>query len=555
MKKTFALTLLTLALAGLSSLRAEVRLNGIFTDHLVLQRNVAVPIWGTAAPAETVHVEFAHQRHTTQADAQGRWTARLEPMAANAQGADLIVRGLQTAITLHDVVIGEVWLAGGQSNMRFPLSSAHDATEVLPTATDSLLRVFNVTMQTAAEPLASVKGKWQPSTPTAARDFTAVGFFFARELREKLGVPIGIISASWGGTPIETWISLQGFRQPPALTVPLQAWDKAVAEHRRVQSEPKLASDYEADLARWRREVQPAFNAATKAYNEANDAGLKVGPKPVPAWPEPQNPDPMGMPSPSRRPQTPTISFNGMIAPLVPYALRGVIWYQGEANGGAGIEYRALFPRLIQDWRAQWGTAFPFLFVQLPMCYDDPLPVAEKGWPWLREAQFLTLREPRTSMAITLDVGNPANVHPANKRDVGHRLALLARRDVYGENLVATGPLYSGISLEGERIRVRFRETGSGLVIGQAPWRARGVDPLPTDQLIGFYVAGADRQWHAAEARVEGDSVLVTSKAVAVPVAVRYGWANSPRCNLYNREGLPAAPFRSDDWPMGAPKP
>jgi sialate O-acetylesterase len=245
------------------------------------------------------------------------------------------------------------------------------------------------------------------------------------------------------------------------------------------------------------------------------------------------------------------VNFNGMIAPLVPYAIRGVVWYQGENNASRGLEYRELFPRLIRDWRQQWqGTGeFPFLFVQLPGNGKDTTPVAEQGWPWLREAQFLTLKVPRTAMAVTIDLGDPNDVHPADKLDVGQRLALLARRNVYNENIVASGPLYSGCEIEGDRIRLRFREIGSGLKAGQAPWHARGVEPLPTGRLVGFFVAGDDRKWVVAEATIEGGEVLVSSKAVPKPAAVRYGWANYSRCNLYNREGLPASPFRTDDWP------
>jgi sialate O-acetylesterase len=213
------------------------------------------------------------------------------------------------------------------------------------------------------------------------------------------------------------------------------------------------------------------------------------------------------------------------------------------------MDYRELFPRLIEDWRRRWGTDFPFLYVQLPANGKDSLPVAEKGWPWLREAQFLTLRYPNTAMAIGIDVGDPNNVHPADKIDVGERLALLARRDVYGEKLVASGPLFAAFRVEGAKIRVSFHEVGSGLKPGVAPWRADGVEPLPTDRLVGFYIAGDDRQWSPAEAFIEGDSVIVSSHAVPKPVAVRYGWANSPRCNLYNNEDLPASPFRTDAWP------
>jgi sialate O-acetylesterase len=272
--------------------------------------------------------------------------------------------------------------------------------------------------------------------------------------------------------------------------------------------------------------------------------------------PEASNPDPMGMPSPSRRPSTPTVNFNGMIAPLIPYAIRGVIWYQGENNAGRGLEYRELFPRLIEDWRNVWqkagyeaGKDFPFLFVQLPSNGQDASPIAAQGWPWLREAQLLTLKVPRTGMAITLDVGDPNNVHPGDKIDVGQRLALLARKTVYGEEIVASGPLYQDFKVEADgSVRVRFTETGSGLTIGQAPWYAAGVAPFPKDKLIGFFIAGEDKKWVEAHARVDGNSVVVSSAQVPKPAAVRYGWANSPRCNLYNKEGLPASPFRTDTW-------
>ena len=299
--------------------------------------------------------------------------------------------------------------------------------------------------------------------------------------------------------------------------------------------------------------MQPAFDAVMKKYNADKDAGKEVGPKPQPERPEPTNPDPMGMPSPSRRPSTPTVNFNGMIAPLVPYAIRGVIWYQGENNGGRGLEYRELFPRLIEDWRSQWvkngGADSPFLFVQLPCNGKDTNAVAESGWPWLREAQLMTLqRVPRTGMAITIDVGDPNNVHPTDKIDVGHRLALVARKLVYGENVVASGPLFKTMEIKDGKVRVQFTETGSGLIIGQQPWCARGVTPFPKDKLIGFFLAGEDKKWSEADAAIDGESVVLSSVQVPHPVAVRYGWANSPRCNLYNQEGLPASPFRSDDW-------
>ena len=318
-----------------------------------------------------------------------------------------------------------------------------------------------------------------------------------------------------------------------------------------MKADPKLESDYLADLDQWTKEVKPAFDATMKTWNEDKAAGKPVGEKPKPSRPEPSNPDPMAPPSPSRRPSTPSVSYNAMIAPLSPFALKGVLWYQGEANAGRGLEYRVLFPRLIQGWRKQWGVDFPFLFVQLLMNGKDPVPVAKDGEPYLREAQLMTLSEPKTAMAITIDIGDPNNVHPGDKIDVGKRLSLLARRDIYGEKIDASGPLYQGFKVEGDKVRVSFKETAKGLKPGQAPWCAKGVEPLPTDKLVGFVIAGSDGNWVEADAVIEGNDVIVSSKSVTNPVAVRYGWAHSPRCNLYNSEGLPASTFRTDDSQSG----
>lgn len=544
---------------AITSASAKVRLPAVFSDHLILQRNVEVSIWGWADAGEKVTVKFAGQEKSATVDASGKWIVKLDALAASVEPRELVAADSHASIfTVNDVLVGDVWLAGGQSNMGSPLFAAHNAAEVLPQAHDNLLRFFSVTKKTAAAPQADCTGKWEATTPEAARNFSAVAYFFAQEIRRDQKVPVAILQAPWGGTDIETWISLEGLKKSPALTNPLSRWDKAVAEYEKIKANPQPVADYEKDLKQWQKEVFPAYNVILKKYNDDKGAGKDVGKKPEPSRPEPSNPDPMGMPSPSRRPSTPTVNFNGMIAPLVPYAMRGVIWYQGENNGGRGLEYRELFPRLIEDWRSQWtkngGTDFPFLFVQLPANGTDPTPVATQGWPWLREAQLLTLKVPRTGMAVTIDVGDPNNVHPADKIDVGHRLALVARKNVCGQKVVACGPLLQDFKIENGKIRVRLSETGSGLVIGQSPWCAPGVKPFPNDKLIGFYIAGMDKKWVESEAKIDGDSVVISSSQVPEPVAVRYGWANSPRCNLYNQEGLPASPFRTDDWPDGAGK-
>jgi len=545
----FPLRILTaLCLLTGTSLLAAAKPMSLFTDGMVLQRDATIPIWGTATPGEEVTVEFSGQKKSAKADQKGNWVVKLDPVHASVSPLEMTISAGGTQSKATNILVGDVFLAGGQSNMGSPLFAAHNATEVLPQATDDNLRFFNVTKKTAAEPQTDVEGKWQSSDPTNAKGFSAVAYFFAREIRTKENIPVGVVSAPWGGTPIETWMTLDSIKTAPALTNVLAKWDKALEDYAKVKAEPKLESDYLADLENWNKEVKASFDAAMKAWNDDKAAGKQVGEKPKPERPEPSNPDPMGPPSPSRRPSTPSVSYNAMIAPLSPLSMKGVIWYQGEANASRGLEYRTLFPRLIDGWRKQWGVDFPFLFVQLPMNGKDPVPVAKDGEPYLREAQFLTLKEPKTAMAITIDVGDPNNVHPADKLDVGKRLALLARRDIYGEKIDASGPLYQGFKVEGDKVRVTFKEAAGGLKPGQAPWCAKGVEPLPSDKLIGFVIAGADKNWVEADAVIQGNDVIVSSKTVINPVAVRYGWAHSPRCNLYNSADLPASPFRTDDW-------
>lgn len=548
--QTMKRTLLSLVLFGAHSVvLADVKLPAFFADHMVLQREMPVPIWGTADEGEKVTVTFAGQQKTATADTAGKWRVTLDKMPASAEPRELTVNG-SNARKISDVLVGEVWLASGQSNMGFPLSSAHNAAETLASATDAQLRFFSVKNATAAEPQDDLHGTWEASDPNTAKGFSAVAYFFARELRAKLGCPVAILHSSWGGTPAQAWLSINALRQEPPFANYLQKWDEAVANHQEVLAHPEAMEAYRRDLAQWQKEVAPAFNDAMKAWN----AGPKTSPKPTPAKPEPANPDPMDIPSPSSRPGTPSVIFNAKIAPLAGYAMRGAIWYQGEANGGQGVEYRKLLPRLIGDWRARWAQGdFPFLIVQLAAWDMDKNPAPMHQWPWLREAQSLTVKTvPKTGLAVAIDVGNPADVHPKGKEPVGHRLALAARKIAYGENLVHSSPIFREMKIAGAKVRAQFAENGGGLVIGSAPWRADGDPQWPQDKLIGFTIAGEDRMWHDADAKIDGDSVILSSAEVPKPVAIRYGWANAPRCNLYNREGLPASPFRSDDWPIPA---
>lgn len=540
MKRLFFALLLSPLLA-----RAEIKLPAFIADHMVLQRDVAVPVWGWAAAGEDVSVSFAGQTKDTQANEQGKWLVKLDPLATSAESREMKIGSR----VIKDVLVGEVWLASGQSNMGFPLSSAHNADQALAAAGDPLLRFFTVQNATAAEPQNDLRGRWDLSDPNTAKAFSAVAYFFARDLRAKLGVPVAILHSSWGGTPAQAWLSMDALHEAPAFENYAKSYEAALNKHREVLAHPEKMEAYRKDLAQWQKEVAPAFNEAMKAWN----AGPKTSPKPMPARPEPANPDPMDIPSPSSRPGTPSVIFNAKIAPLIGYAMRGSLWYQGEANAGNGFEYRTLLPRLIGDWRKRWGQGdFPFLIVQLAAWDMDKNPAPLHQYPWLREAQAMTAKAvPNTALAVAIDVGNPADVHPKGKEPVGQRLALAARKLAYGEaQLVASGPVFREAKAEGSNMHVTFTEIGSGLTLGQAPWRAEGDTPWPTDKLVGFTLAGEDQEWHDAEAKIEGDSVIVSSPAVTKPVAVRYAWANSPRCNLYNREALPAVPFRSDDWPM-----
>jgi sialate O-acetylesterase len=545
--------------------RAELTLHPLFSDGAILQRGQPVPVWGDATPGAKVDVAFAGQVASATADASGRWRANLAPLAASADSRELHVRSSSPAdkspLTIRDILVGDVWLASGQSNMDSPMSSG-SAAQHLAGANDPLIRFFKTAKATAAEPQFAPKGKWTLSTPTSTRELTAVGYFFAREIRQSQKVPVAILQAAWGGTPIKTWMPLASLEAPPthpAVQPLLNEWQSALAKHLANRDKPELLQAYYADRKDWEETVDKPFRAARSAHPAAVAAARAAGEPPPPApthsRPRPESPDPTAMPAPatSDRPSAPTVCYNAMVAPFAPFAHRGVLWYQGEADASRGLGYRELLARLITGWRRAWGQGeIPFLIVQLPGHGKDTEPVATQATniAWLREAQDLAARNlPAVGLAVTSDLGDAADVHPDNKLETGLRLALLARETVYREpGLVGTGPRYASHEISGPAIRIRFTNTGSGLAPAAAPWVAKSGTPFPADRLVGFFVAGADRKWAAAEARIEGDAVLVSASSVPAPVAVRYAWASTPMANLYNREGLPATPFRTDDW-------
>ncbi len=483
---------------GMSPTHADVVLAPLFRDHAILQRDKEVPVWGRADPGETVSVSFQSQKIATVAAQNGRWRINLKPMTATRTPGNLVVAGKNT-VTIRDVVVGEVWLCSGQSNMgrtvSHSLSSRGAQRMKYP-----LIREFTVQQCTASKPADDVAGDWRLCSPETVRSFSATAFFFGLELYNKLDVPVGLIHASWGGTQIESWMgaaTLQGNEAGPAVYA---RWQKDV------DAFPARFEKYQAALAGWKGKA-----AAAKA--DGREFKDRQPRKPV-------GPGSQGEPS---------ALYNAMILPLHPAAIRGVIWYQGEANSHRHVEYRTLFPAMIKEWRADFQQGdLPFYYVQLANLDAD------RGWAFLREAQESALKLPNTGQAVTIDIGDSKDVHPKNKQEVGRRLALIAFAKTYGLGGEFSGPVFAGIEREPGALRVKFRHA-EGLT---------AKDPV----MPGFVVAGTDQRFYPASAKLDGETVVVSSPEVPHPVAVRYAWANDPPTPLYNGAGLPAGPFRSDDW-------
>lgn len=515
---------------------ADVTLPRIFGDHMVLQQESTLPVWGWASPGEKVTVTLGSQTQSTVATADGKWRVDLKSVPPTKAAQELRITGNNT-LNFTDVLVGDVWIASGQSNMERGIQSAHDADISLPKANDSQLRMYFVPWATALEPqkdlaaapLNSLNGRWVVCTPENMKanwgwyGFSAIGYYFAKDLREKTGRPIGMIATYKGGTPAQAWTSMNALESQPQ-------FEPYTSDHK------KLINGFEAAKAAF-----PAKENAAKAAIEKWNAAGQKGPRP------------QGAPAPDGGHSAPANNFNAMVAPLIPYAIKGVIWYQGESNANTiidSLQYRDLFPLMITDWRQQWGQGdFPFLFVELAGYNAKG---SSPYWPWLRDSQQKALALPNTGLATAIDIGDANDIHPKDKTDVGHRLALVARKIAYGEsNLVTSGPTYTGMKTEGSKIRLSFSNTGSGLTIGSAPWVAEKSQPIPTNKLLGFLIAGADKNFVEADATFEGNTVIVSSPSVSQPVAVRYAWSDCPAANLYNAEKLPASPFRTDSFEPG----
>jgi sialate O-acetylesterase len=635
--------------------RAEVRLPAIIGDNMVLQQGMKVRIWGEANAGENVIVTFDKKSVSAVADTQGRWQVWIGPLNKGGP-SELTVNSL----IIKNVLVGEVWLCSGQSNMEWPLINTINGAETVAEAKNPEIRLFRVEHQTSATPLNDVQGHWVVTTPEEAANFSAVGYFFGRELYQHLKVPIGLINSSWGGTPAEAWTTHDGLLSSPELKPILDRYQSSL------NALPQAKEAYARALAQWeeknlyldtgnkgealgyadpsastndwskidlpkqletagllidgavwfRKEVElpeswsgkdlvlkltpiddhdvTYFNGtkigatgretpnsymvprkyvvpgslvkagrnviAIRVFDSAGEGGFSRGGamsiEPngdgdsqaislrgewdyrVELALEPKHPDWGTRPEAIgvSNQNNPSVLYNAMIAPLVRFTIRGVIWYQGESNAGRAYQYRTLFPVMIRSWRNAWGREFPFYFVQLANWHASKAEPDESDWAELREAQSMTLREPQTGMAVTIDIGDENDIHPRNKLDVGRRLAAWALAETYRQKIIPSGPLFDRFTIEGDKVRIRFKH-GAGL---------KTSDSGP---LKGFAIAGEDRRFVWADARIDGDTVIVSSPKVVKPVAVRYGWADNPIANLYNKAGLPASPFRTDDWP------
>lgn len=491
-----------------SAASAAVRPAALFADHMVLQRDVEVPVWGTADPGEAVKVSFNGETRSTTAAANGKWTVRLGKLEAGGP-YQMEIAGKNT-ITLHDVLVGEVWLATGQSNMVFTVSKKAqffagmlDEDREIAAANYPDIRMFTETVVKAYTPQDQALGDWKVCTPETAGAFSAIGYLFARDLEQQLHVPVGIVTVAYGGSTAEAWLPREAFAGDPVLKPLLDRFD--------------------------------ARETYFRDHPHAMAVDAPPGPRTLNARPASAENRPLFDPADDQH--EPTVLFNGMMQPVIPYAVRGAIWYQGESivGGREGVElYPHVMETLVETWRNLWGEGtFPFYAVQLAALKNV------SNNPMVREQQAKILSLPNTGLAITIDVGDPDNVHPKDKEPVGRRLALIALARTYGRNVEYSGPVFSSMKIEGNSIRLRFTHAG-GLM-------ARG------GQLKGFQIAGADQkndqQFVDAQAVIHGDAVTVKSDQVRAPVAVRYAWANYPEgANLYNAAGLPAAPFRTDNW-------
>ena len=639
---------------------AEIKLAGMFTDNMILQRDSSAPVWGTADPNEPITLAVEDQTITTTAGPDGRWKASFKGLKAGTSFT-LTVTGAKDKVTLNNVAVGDIWVCSGQSNMDFRLGEKDEIAK----ANYPDIRYYFVPNVAGVDPVAELTATWQVATPATVGGFTAVGYYFATNIHRELGIPIGLIRCSWSGMRIEPFVALDDLDTVPGLKetsetafqklkdlsadaekfpVDVKAWQE---KYVRVDSENKgfaakwadptfddkdwVSTSSPGDWTKvgvpnggvvWlRKTVQLPPEAAGKdfhftpgvihetdtAYFNGEQIGTGGSTSPY-YWNDFRNylvpgrlvkaganvialrivsqhqknytlslgsrlglrvADPKSVSEdwlakveteypalhdgalaelpqpPTAKPEgTPSAIFNGMINPITPFGIKGALWYQGESSAVDPWSYRTLLPLLIKSWRAHWAQGdFPFYIVQLPN-YGTPPPGPNQGdlrWAQMREAELLTWQKvPNTGMSVSIDIGDDTNLHPPDKKDVGYRLSLAALGNTYGRKIEYSGPIYDSMTVEENKVRLKFTHLGGGLVAKGGP-------------LKQFVICGSDQKWQWADAVIDGDTVVVFSPDVAVPVAVRYAWAAAPDgCNLYNQAGLPASPFRTDDWPLGS---
>ena len=504
------LPLLLAVLAGCSSLfAAGFRLAAPISDHMVLQREKPVAIWGWADAGESVTVAFAGQSKSATADADGKWTLKLDVLKASAEPRTLVVTGKDGhKLEVKDVLVGEVWLGSGQSNMAMTVQGSNNFDAEKVAAKYPLIRHYQESSTHSATPATEGKGAWKACTPDNVGGFSAVLYFFGREIHQEVGVPVGLINTSVGGTPIESWVSAEAQSSDPETKANFDAKMKDYLAF----DEAKAPELFKKQTAIWKAAVAKA---------KANGTPF-VTPAPK---------DPLAM---RKLKGGPAGLFNGKVVNLVPYTLRGMLWYQGEGNAGNAGLYDKQLAQLVTSWRTLWADEVPFAWVQLPNYRDSD----SESWPRIRESMMKVLALPKTGMAITIDIGDPKDIHPKNKQDVGKRLSFWALSTVYGKNVAAiSGPLPAGHKVEGSSIRISLNHAdGLKTRDGAAP--------------RGLLIAGADKVWKPASGEIKGSDLIVSSPEVSAPVAARYAWAENPSCNLVNGAGLPATSFRTDDWPV-----
>jgi len=509
MKNLFKIFIVAILLNVITlSVQAEVRLPDILGDSMVLQQNQKVPIWGFAEVGETVVVTFQRQKITVVTDEKGKWRVDLKPLKADFTPQTLTIEG-KNKIELKNILVGEVWLVSGQSNMQWTLFQSNDGAAEVAKANHPNIRLFNVSREVAFRKKQGKLGEWKNCNPESVKDFSGAGYYFGVELQKTLNVPIGLINSSYGGSQAEAWTPVEYLSANPDL--------KATVERTKIWDEerPKVRADYDEAIKKWREESE-----------KQKAAGVRPSPSP-------------GVPDALRDYRIASSIYDGMIAPLMPFAIRGAAWYQGESNEARAEQYNILLPVMIRAWRERWEQDnFPFGIIQLPNYRSIKSEPEDAPWSFIREAERRTsLNTPNTGLIVTIDIGEANDIHPKNKLDVGKRMAVWALKDVYGRKLVDS-PKFTKAEIKGSKIILTFESVGSGLRIKDG------------EKLDEFAIAGADKKFVWAEAKIIGkNKIEVWSPKIPAPLAVRYAFNSNPKHpNLTNDSGLPASPFRTDNW-------